>query len=107
MKNDMLKQIQEMQKAAMEMQEKFKNLNANGSAAGGVVQATVNLYDNSVSSIKFHNSASTSDVLGDPVDLQMFCDLCLVAVNNAIEEANRMRNEHMSQLTGGMGSFLS
>lgn len=100
----MLKQLQKMQQAAMEMQEKFKTMTAKGTAAG-VVEATVSLHDNKVTNMEFKGE-SLDDVLGNPHDPQLFCDLCMAAVNNAIEEANRVRMEHMNEISGGMGNLL-
>ena len=100
----MLKQLQKMQQAAMEMQEKFKTMTAKGAAAG-LIEATVSLHDNKVISIDFKGT-SLDEVLGNPHDPQLFCDLCMAAVNNAVEEANRVRMEHLNEISGGMGGLL-
>ena len=93
--NNMMKQIEKLQKEMADMQENLKNEEISATSGGGAVTATVN-GNKEVISIKLDIEAV------DPEDVEMLEDLIVAAVNEALRNAENKVNSKMSKLTGGL-----
>ena len=94
-RNNMMKQIEKLQKEMADMQENLKNEEISATSGGGAVTATVN-GNKEVISIKLDKEAV------DPEDVEMLEDLIVAAVNEALRNAENKVNSKMSKLTGGL-----
>jgi DNA-binding YbaB/EbfC family protein len=92
---NLLKQAQEMQARMAKIQEELANKTVEGSAGGGMVQATVNGQFN-VTAIKIEPSVINVE------EKEMLEDLVLAAVNDGVRKAREMASSEMSKLTGGL-----
>lgn len=93
--NNMIKQAQKMQMEMQKMQAEAEEMELEASAGGGAV--TVKIKGNKeIVSVKI-----SPDVV-DPDDIETLEDLVLVAVNDAIKQANDKMEEGMSRITGGI-----
>lgn len=93
--NNMMKQIEKLQKEMADMQENLKNEEISATSGGGAVTATVN-GNKEVISIKLDKEAVDSE------DVEMLEDLIVAAVNEALRNAENKVNSKMSKLTGGL-----
>jgi len=93
--NNMMKQIEKLQKEMAEMQENLKNEEISATAGGGAVTVTVN-GNKELVSVKLDKEAV------DPEDVEMLEDLIVAAVNEALRNAEEKMNSQMSKLTGGL-----
>ncbi len=93
--NKMLKQVQKMQAEMERIQAELGEKQVEGSAGGGMVKVVANGRQE-VLSVKIDKEVV------DPEDVEMLEDLVTAAVNQALENAQKMQAEGMSQLTGGM-----
>ena len=93
--NQMMKQVQKMQKDMMAAQEQLAEETVTASAGGGMVTVTVS-GDLVVKDIKIDAEAL------DPEDPEMVQDMVLAAVNEAIRQAQELAANKMGGLTGGM-----
>ena len=93
--NQMMKQVQKMQKDMMEAQEQLATETVESSAGGGMVTVTVS-GDLVVKDIKIDPEAI------DPEDPELLQDMVLAAVNEAIRQAQEMAATKMGGLTGGL-----
>lgn len=93
--NNMMKQIEKLQKEMADMQENLKNEEISATSGGGAVTAIVN-GNKEVISIKLDKEAV------DPEDVEMLEDLIVAAVNEALRNAENKVNSKMSKLTGGL-----
>lgn len=91
-----------LQKMQTDLQEKFKKIQTEmdskiveGSAGGGMVSVKVN-GNYQVVEVKINGQAV------DPDDIEMLQDLVLAAMNNALEKVAALKEESMSQMTGGI-----
>ena len=94
-RNNMMKQIEKLQKQMEEMQENLANEEISATAGGGAVRATVN-GNKELISIDLDK-----DVV-DPDDVEMLEDLIVAAVNEAMRNAESKMNSQMGKLTGGL-----
>lgn len=92
---EIFKQAQEMQKKMAEIQEQMANETVQASAGGGMIQVTVS------GSLEVRDVQIDPSVI-DPQDPGMLQDLILAATNEALKEAQEMKQNEMSKLTGGM-----
>lgn len=92
---NMLKQVQKMQRDMEAAQEELKTLTAEASAGGGMVTVTVS-GDLEVKSVRIDPSAV------DPEDVDMLCDLVLAATNQALTSAQELAASKMGAVTGGL-----
>ena len=92
---DMVRKAQEMQKNLKLMQEELKTAEVTGQSGGGLVQVTLTGTHEIV-------SVSIKPEAVDPADVAMLEDLVKVAVNDAVRTANKMAEEKVSKITGGM-----
>ena len=97
MKNlgQMLKQAQEFQTKMAEMQAQLENVEIVGSAAGGMVQVTLN-GKGEMRSIKLDPS------LCKPEEAEVMEDLLVAAHNDAKRRVEERTAEEMQKLTGGL-----
>lgn len=93
--NNMVRQMQKLQKKMEEAQEKVDKMEIETSAGGGMVKVTIN-GKREILSIKLD-----PEVL-DPDDSEMLEDMLLVAVNDAIKQAEELNESEMGKLTGGL-----
>jgi len=90
-----MKMIQQMQNRMAKIQQELDEAVVEGTAGGGVVKAEVS-GQRALLSIKIDPSAV------DPEDVEMLEDLVLAAVQDAMERAQKMAEDKMSALTGGI-----
>ena len=97
MKNlgQMMKQAQEMQAKMTELQERLAQNEVTGSAAGGMVQVTMN-GKGAVRAVRIDPS------LIDPGEAQVLEDLIVAAANDAKSKVEQAVAEEMQKLTGGL-----
>jgi DNA-binding YbaB/EbfC family protein len=93
--NQMMKQVQKMQKDMMEAQEQLAGQTVQSSTGGGMVTVTVT-GDLVVKEIKIDPEAI------DPEDPELLADMVMAAVNEAIRQAQEMAAAKMGGLTGGL-----
>ena len=91
----MIKQAQKMQQDMLRMQEEMENKTYTAAAGGGMVKATVN-GKHQLMALEIKEEAV------DPDDVEMLQDMVIVAVNEAIREADTDSANNMSRLTGGL-----
>jgi nucleoid-associated protein EbfC len=92
---NLLKQAQEMQARMAKIQDELANKTVQGSAGGGMVQATVNGQFN-VTAIKIEPSVINAE------EKEMLEDLILAAINDGVRKARELVSSEMSKLTGGL-----
>jgi hypothetical protein len=90
-----LKQAQEMQKKLGSVQEKLGRMEVEGTAGGGMVKAVVNGKKDLI-------SVAINPEVVDPAEVEMLQDLITAAVRQACENAEKLAQEEMSALTGGI-----
>lgn len=90
-----LGQVQKMQRDMEQAQEELKNETVEASAGGGMVRVVIS-GDLVVKSVKIDPTAV------DPEDAEMLCDLVLAATNQALRSAQEMATNRMESLTGGL-----
>ena len=93
--NNVLKQAQKMQEEMEKIQSELEDKTVEATAGGGVINVTAN-GKKEILSIKIKPEAV------DPDDVETLEDLILVAVNDAIKQADDMMTEGMSAVTGGI-----
>ena len=93
--NNMMKQIQKMQKDMTDAQEKLEVETFEATAGGGAIKVTVNGKKELV-------SIELKQEIVDPDDVEMLQDLVLAATNEALRGAEEMVSKEMGKITGGM-----
>jgi DNA-binding YbaB/EbfC family protein len=93
--NQMMKQVQKMQKDMMVAQEQLASETVESSAGGGMVTVVVS-GDLVVKEIKIAAEAI------DPDDPELLSDMVMAAVNEAIRQAQELAANKMGGLTGGL-----
>ena len=91
----MLAQVQKMQKDMATVQEELKQETVDASAGGGMVTVTVS-GDLVIQAVKIDPSAV------DPEDVEMLSDIILAAANEALRAAQELAGKRMEGITGGM-----
>jgi len=92
----MLKQVEKMQRDIQEAQDSLKDEQVEASAGGGMVKVVVS-GDLTVKSVAIDPEAV------DPEDVEMLGDLVLAAVNEALRAAQELQSSRMEAATGGLG----
>jgi len=95
MKGGLTGQIQAMQQQMMEAQESLGDQTVETTAGGGVIKVVMTGHKK-ITSITIDPDAV------DPDDVDMLQDLIMTAVNQAVEDAEKMASEQMDQITGGL-----
>jgi len=93
--NQMMKQVQKMQKDMAAAQEQLASETVESSAGGGMVTVVIT-GDLVVKEIKIAAEAI------DPDDPELLSDMVLAAVNEAIRQAQELAANKMGGLTGGL-----
>ena len=94
--NQMLRQAQALQRKLLKAQEELATLEAKGSAGGGAVTCTVT-GAGQLTAIAIDPAAV------DPDDVEMLQDLVVAAVNEALRARAQLEQEHLGDVTGGLG----
>jgi DNA-binding YbaB/EbfC family protein len=92
----MLKQVEKMQRDIQEAQDSLKDEQVEASAGGGVVKVVV-------SGDLVLKSVAIDPEAVDPEDVEMLGDLVLAAVNEALRAAQELQSSRMEAATGGLG----
>ncbi len=92
---NIMKQAQQMQAKMARVQQELEKREIEAAAGGGMVTARVN-GKQELLSLKIEKDAV------DPEDVEMLQDLVMAAVNEAIKQSQKMIQEEMSKVTGGM-----
>ena len=92
---NIMKQAQQMQRKMAEMQQELEEKHVEASSGGGMVTATVNGKQEIVG-LKIDPTAV------DPEDVEMLQDLVTAAVNEAIKQSQKMAQDEMAKITGGL-----
>jgi len=93
---EMMRQMQRMQKKLTAAQEEAKSLTAEGTAGGGMVVVVAN-GANQIVSVKVEKEVV------DPEDVEMLQDLMTAASNQALSRVQEKVNDEIGKVTGGMG----
>lgn len=91
----MLAQVQKMQRDMATVQEELKQETVDASAGGGMVRVTVS-GDLAIKAVKIDPAAV------DPEDVEMLGDMVLAAANEALRAAQELAGKRMEGITGGM-----
>jgi len=92
---DMMKQLQRVQEQLAEAQDSLAGETVEYTAGGGMVKVVADGRQ------KIREIRIERQVV-DPEDVGMLEDLVLVAVNGALEEAEKLAAERMDGITGGL-----
>ena len=92
---NMMKRIQQMQKAMQNAQQEAENSEFSASAGGGAVEVTVN-GSHEILSIKMKPEVV------DPEDTDMLEDLLIAALNESIRKANDAMEQGIERAKGGL-----
>ncbi|UJP06530.1 MAG: YbaB/EbfC family nucleoid-associated protein [Nitrosomonas sp.] len=92
---NMMKQAQMVQENMRQMQEKLATIEVEGQSGAGMVKVIMTCRHD-VKRISIDNS-----LIGD--DKEMLEDLVAAAFNDAVRRVETTTQEHMAQLTGGLG----
>ncbi|MDA1278890.1 MAG: YbaB/EbfC family nucleoid-associated protein [Chloroflexi bacterium] len=95
MNRNMLKQAQQMQARLAAVQDELAVARTEATAGGGVVKVAV------IGGSKIESIEIDPEVV-DPDDVEMLQDLILAAINEAMDTAQKLAADKMSQITGGM-----
>jgi len=90
----MMKKAQKLQEKMQKAQEELVSIEAEGQAGGGLITVLSN-GKKEIKSIKIEK-----EILEE--DMEMIEDLILVAVNQALSNAQDLADEKMKSVTGGM-----
>lgn len=93
--NNMMKQVQKMQREMAKLQEEIEQRTVEASAGGGAVTVVA-------SGRKEIISITIKPEAVDPDDVEMLQDLITAAVNEALRQADEMITKEMSKITGGL-----
>lgn len=92
----MLKQVEKMQRDIQQAQESLKDEVIETTAGGGMVKV-------SITGELVVKSVSIDPDAVDPEDVEMLQDIVLAAVNDAIKQAQEVGAKRMEDATGGLG----
>ena len=91
----MMKRVQQMQQDMNALQEELASREFEAAAGGGMVKAAVTGEKKLV-------KLTIDPQVVDPEDVEMLQDLILAAVNEACATADKVSEEEMGKITGGM-----
>ena len=92
---NMMKRLQQMQDDMARVQKECEEAEYSASAGGGAIDVKVNGKHQVV-------SVNIQPDVVDPEDVETLEDLIMVAVNDAIKQADDLMAESMSEITGGL-----
>mgnify|MGYP001466716613 CR=1 FL=1 len=93
--NNMMKQVQKMQRDLEKAQSELESKIYEVSAGGGAVKVSVN-------GRKEFLSINIDKALMESLDVEMLQDLVLIAVNDAVGQVENESSKVMGKMTGGM-----
>ena len=96
--NAIMQQARKMQEQMQKAQEELKNAEVVGKAGGEMVVVTMN-GEKEIKSIKLDKTAV------DPDDIEMLEDLIIVAIKDASNKADELKNSKLGGL-GGLGGLM-
>ena len=91
----MMQQAQMMPQRMQQIQEEVEKKTVTATAGGGVVSVTVN------GKKEIEEIVLKPEVV-EPDDIETLQDLIMVAVNDAVKQADDMMTEGLSEITGGL-----
>jgi hypothetical protein len=95
MKGGLAGQLQAMQQQMMETQEALGEKTVEVSTGGGMVRVVMNGH------YKLESITINPEVV-DPDDVELLQDMVLAAINEAVEGAQKLAEEDMGAITGGL-----
>jgi DNA-binding YbaB/EbfC family protein len=93
--NNMMKQMQKMQRDMAKAQEELKDKVIEGTAGGGMVTVKANGHKEIVDIV-------IKEEVVDPEDIDMLQDLVLAATNDALKKVDEMVSQDMGKFTKGL-----
>lgn len=93
--NSMIKQAQKMQDEITALQTDIEAREFTATSGGGVVEVTV-------TGAKNIKSLTIKPEAVDPEDVEMLQDLVVSAINEAMNEVEKVTEDEMNQITGGV-----
>lgn len=93
--NNMMKQVQKMQREMAKLQEEVEQRTVEASSGGGAVTVVANGKKEII-------SITIKPEVIDPDDAEMLQDLVVAAINEAMRQADEMISKEMSKITGGL-----
>lgn len=94
----MLKQVQQLQSEMADAQEALKDETVEASAGGGMVKVTI------TGDLQVKEIVIDPDAI-DPEDPEVLQDMVQAAVNESIRSAQKLAEERMGSLAGGLGNL--
>ncbi len=92
---NIMKQAQQMQKRMAQMQQELEERRFEATAGGGMVTAVVSGKQQLI-------SLTIDPKAVDPEDVEMLQDLVVVAVSEALKQSQKIAEEEMGKITGGL-----
>lgn len=92
---NMMKQVQQMQKNMEVKQAEIETQEFEATAGGGAIKVVANGKKEVI-------SIELKEEIVDPDDIEMLQDLIIVAVNDAIQSAEKAMSDAMGSMTSGM-----
>jgi DNA-binding YbaB/EbfC family protein len=92
---NIMKQAQMMQKRMAQVQQELEERRIEASAGGGMVKAVVSGKQQLV-------SLTIDPKAVDPEDVEMLQDLVVAAVSEALKQSQKLAEEEMAKVTGGL-----
>ena len=89
----LMRQAQKMQQEMMEAQEELKTIEVTGTSGGGLVEVTMTC-EKQVVALNFYLEQKTAD------DIEMLEDLIIASFNDAVAQAEEMREEKLCRFAG-------
>jgi nucleoid-associated protein EbfC len=93
--NNMMKQMQKMQRDMAKAQEELKDKVIEGTAGGGMVTVKANGHKEIIDIV-------IKEEVVDPDDIEMLQDLVLAATNDALKKVDEMVSQDMGKFTKGI-----
>ncbi|MBD7966423.1 YbaB/EbfC family nucleoid-associated protein [Fictibacillus sp. Sa2CUA10] len=93
--NNMMKQMQKMQRDMAKAQEELKDKVIEGTAGGGMVTVKANGHKEIIDII-------IKEEVVDPDDIDMLQDLVLAATNDALKKVDELVSQDMGKFTKGL-----
>lgn len=93
--NSMIKQAQKMQDEITALQSDIEQREFSATSGGGVVEVTV-------TGAKNIKSLTIKPEAVDPEDVEMLQDLVVSAINEAMNEVEKVTEDEMNKITGGV-----
>lgn len=93
--NKMMKQVQEMQRKMAQAQEELAVETVEASAGGGMITVVA------TGALEIKEVRIKPEAV-DPDDVEMLQDLVMVAVSEALKQSQKLADEEMGKVTGGL-----